>query len=398
MINTSALPLLPYHPKFERRESISSYVIRLANENGYFNLNTFLQIVFSTKQDLQAALFGRIRNDFAPRGDFRNLPALSGCTENELLATTFEYLFQYFPMEEKTSYAIRSLGKHCLKRTFSYCPACVREYGYYSLLWRFRNHPGCSEHALSLVGHCYKCKATLPLPLSRRNARIGRCPLCNADLTLAPAANLSSESLILAQDFEHNIEYLISPHEPSQYLEVGRPQSRKNVLDYIRFNFDRDLTEFRVFADFKDYFQMKIGDRPASSSSPDPIRALFTFYWLGSSANKFMELYLKYRDDPCALMHELGTFRPSIPGNKYVCKYVSWKANHNLPSMFDFIPLNLERLHGLKLRMSAAVSKFQGDLYYYPENFYQISQKMLDEIVVWQNEIQQLRGLRTSEY
>jgi hypothetical protein len=136
---------------------------------------------------------------YAPKG-IKNLTLLTGYTVDDLHASTFSYLTEAFLGQYDYLSSYKWL-KPSLKNFFSFCPICVRQYKYHSLVWRFRENPGCPEHGIKLVDRCYLCGALLPLPSVA--TMLG---LDNAHLrATARRQHLCSQDYADAQDFDDRL-------------------------------------------------------------------------------------------------------------------------------------------------------------------------------------------------
>lgn len=384
------------HLRFERQESISSYIIRFANGNGYYDLRVFLQLMFHTEKPVPRSFYLPLQNDFVPKDGFKGLTVFSGISEDKLLSTTFSHLVDTFLGQHNFPEAYKWLRSY-LNDGFAYCPLCVKQYKYYSLTWRFAGNPGCPEHAIKLVGKCHCCHATLPLPLRSRNSKIGYCPLCEADLTLAPTISLDQQSYAKTQEFEDRIMLLLSPHEDRRlHPEQEFTRFRRNTMpsDVMQINWDVDLPEYQDFIKFQSYFQEKWNaQNKGSSKLPEMIRLLFSLYWIGSSVHDGMLSYLKFRDDPFGLIEELNHKFPYLLGMQYFCRGIL-PMNKNLPSKFDLLPIDAatQQLKDLIFEIKVFANRLQMDLFYEPDRVKDVSEELHNETLKWETRIREIRA------
>lgn len=116
---------LPVHPQPAPLESLSSYLTRLAEANGFYRIENLFRLCFPTGRSRLTFQTG----DFPPPS-FGGLPSLAHCPEPDLRATTFYHLGRKFDR----ILSVQSLAQ-CLAGSLGlqlrYCPLCLSEYGYY---------------------------------------------------------------------------------------------------------------------------------------------------------------------------------------------------------------------------------------------------------------------------
>ena len=153
--------LLPLHPPPEPFESLTSYLIRLAEANGLRSMSEFVGLLGISYGQLTSVCTSP---DYPAPFALAGLAQITGCSEERLRQTTFFPLVQRFGC---------SMGPHSLQQFLAdslasclrYCPCCLAERSpaYYQLFWRFLALPGCLEHGLQLLDHCAHCRSSLPL-------------------------------------------------------------------------------------------------------------------------------------------------------------------------------------------------------------------------------------------
>ena len=164
------------HPQPQWLESLSSYLIRLAEANELKSLNELEALAGISKgrqswrsfPDYPSPLLGKIAR-------------LAGCTESSLLGTTFFPLARHFGCPTRPG-AFRRFFRGSLSSSLRYCPRCLadHEMPYYRLLWRFLIVAGCHKHGCCLLRECGHCRA--PVPLLSYFSRLAQCPACQGDL------------------------------------------------------------------------------------------------------------------------------------------------------------------------------------------------------------------------
>ena len=147
---------LPVHPQPAYLESLTSYLTRLAEANGLATIRHLFKLCFPT---------GPVRLSFQtgdfPPASFGGLPTLTQCTEERLLATTFYHLGKKFNRVLQPRPLAQFLSGGIAYRFLRYCPLCVAERGYYSLLWRFLVVEGLSGSWLSSFGCLYPLRTAV---------------------------------------------------------------------------------------------------------------------------------------------------------------------------------------------------------------------------------------------
>ena len=164
---------LPVHPRPEELESLTGYLIRVAEANEIHQPAWLFDLaqsdVVSSKQ------IGTRRIIDNPPQSLCEIAVLTSRTEDELLSTTFYHLARKFNRPTLpisiSQFLAGSVAKH-----LRYCPSCLAESPYYSLLWRFSALSGCARHKNRLLDHCEHCGHTIPLFASL--LKVGTCPTC----------------------------------------------------------------------------------------------------------------------------------------------------------------------------------------------------------------------------
>lgn len=194
---------LPIRLQPEQLESFTSYLTRVAENNGLHSINALAAVCFPD-QTLNVV---RNLRDY-PLPALNNLESVLTCSEDKLLATTFYHLGKKFGRSIEP-HSLPSFLADSLAGYLRYCPACLADHAYYSLAWRFSFLRGCHKHNCYILEKCTHCDQSIPIlsPL----LHIGVCPNCKGDLKQCSSLSLSPESLLAAKASFQELEFLLSP-------------------------------------------------------------------------------------------------------------------------------------------------------------------------------------------
>ncbi len=282
--------VLPLHPRPAPLESMTSYLIRLAEENGLRSMSEFVARL--------GISYGRLTSvctspDYPAPFAAPGLAQITGCPEERLQLTTFSPLLQRFG---------GSVGPHSIQRFLAgsiapclrYCPCCLAECSpaYYSLLWRFLALPGCLEHGLQLLDQCGHCRS--PLPLLSFPPKLAWCPTCQGDLRRGKAPRLSEKALSMTHRRTQELKKLLSPlPEPpdqAQAKVIGKQYMAKRLQLELLISETADrsgLAQF-VIRDIEQISELRV----ATASLQD---------------------YLRYADTLSCSLQEVTDFDPTLP-------------------------------------------------------------------------------------
>src|SRR2546429_1026432 len=176
--------VLPIHPRPEHSESLTSYLMRLAEFNGISSIDGISALGFP-QQDR------RITRDIAdyPPVSFDKLARGGACSEELLRITTFFHLAAKFgrsTLPQPTSrFLSGSLGK-----SLRYCPVCIasQRIKHYLLSWRFLLVTCCYRHKCQLLETCSHCGELIPLFTAP--FKLGNCPKCQKNLNMCAIASV----------------------------------------------------------------------------------------------------------------------------------------------------------------------------------------------------------------
>lgn len=198
--------VLPLHPRPEYLESLTSYLMRLAEHNGISSIDGISALCFP-HQDR------RITRDIAdfPPVSFGNLRIAVAYTEERLRATTFFHLAAKFGRSTLPQPMSRFLSG-CVGQYLRYCPVCFAEQRvrYYLLSWRLLMVTCCCQHQCRLLETCGHCSELIPLFTSP--FKVGNCPKCQQSLQRCAAASVGDAAeLEIALYVLNDIVFLLTP-------------------------------------------------------------------------------------------------------------------------------------------------------------------------------------------
>jgi hypothetical protein len=198
--------VLPLHPRPAYLESLTCYLMRLAELNGISSIDGISALCFP-HQDR------RITRDIAdyPPISFSDLTRVGVWSEEILRTTTFFHLAAKFGRSTLPQPMSRFLSG-CVGQYLRYCPACLAEQPvkYYLLTWRFLMVTCCHKHKCRLLEACGHCDGLLPL--FRSPFKLGDCPRCRQNLKQCASALVSDEAeLEISLHVQDNIVFLLTP-------------------------------------------------------------------------------------------------------------------------------------------------------------------------------------------
>lgn len=135
-------------------ESLASYIIRLAENNYYPNVNWIFQMSGLKKRGIYA-------NVFSPKiDDLSKLCLLSETEEEVLWSMAFSSVNQSRFHSLNTVEAFGNIVPLCaLKKNFvKLCPICLDESPYYRQVWNLSIVTVCPFHQCLLINRCPQCQ------------------------------------------------------------------------------------------------------------------------------------------------------------------------------------------------------------------------------------------------
>lgn len=266
---------LPLHPPPRPLESLTSYLIRLAEVNKITTMSCLRKICLP---GFNLSMAQNMRDyPFWPNQSFQ---AATNCPENILLKTTFYHLGRKFGIRDQQTLNVflsNSLAKH-----LRYCPQCLRDQGYYHLTWRFLILQSCPKHACRLLSACASCGHTLPILAP--SLQIGTCPYCNHDFSQATSEPVSEDEQSKLFQTAQDLVFLLTPHpcetinfEPLRTIGICfnelRPQqltprevSRKLGRDHKSIEFIEEgaeksgIVKFHIYCDYAKFLSVTFRD------------------------------------------------------------------------------------------------------------------------------------------
>ncbi len=231
--------VLPLHPRPEYLESLTSYLMRLAEYNGISSMDGLSALCFP-HQDR------RITRGIAdyPPVSFGDLTRAGTWSEEILRTTTFFHLAAKFRRSTLPQPVSRFLSG-CVGQYLRYCPACFAEQRVrcYLLPWRFLMLTYCCKHMCRLLETCGHCDELIPLFTSP--FKLGNCPRCQQSLKLCATALVSGGAELEVATYVHDDIVLVV-----EGMERGDFQGRGATLQsYIKYAHHLCLSLKEVFSD-----------------------------------------------------------------------------------------------------------------------------------------------------
>lgn len=207
-------------PKLNFDESLTGYILRLTEENGYASPQWIINLAnFNDKLILSNYSFTSISSE-----SFKLLAGLSGSTISELTKLTYQ------PVNTRRSYFYLFFGNP-VHRSFiqprqpKICPQCLHETAYCRRVWEFVLITVCPIHKCMLIDECPNCKQ--PIRWRRSNVSICQCKFDWREFAASPV-----------QDCEVNIARVIhhrcglSCGEDRYFFSQKNPVSKLSLQDF----------------------------------------------------------------------------------------------------------------------------------------------------------------------
>lgn len=214
------LDLLPAHPRPKPLESLHSYLKRLAQVNGIHHIQTFAH--FTGLRQPKRLLALHVPPSFGQFG------RVTGCTEGELLALTTHFLACKFGREQTPGrFLARSVVQY-----LRWCPDCLKQQGYYPLLWNFLHLPGCPTHGICFLDVCPHCQQSIALDAAALTWQ--SCPHCRGDLCHALAQPLTDDEQQVTRQHWDELMYLLTLQEWQQEPSRRVAEAARQRLGFLR--------------------------------------------------------------------------------------------------------------------------------------------------------------------
>lgn len=194
--------VLPLHPEPRSFESLTSYLMRIAQANAIshpFALPKILGVTIGELTRLPA---------YSPLS-IGNIAVRIMCVPERLKACTLFHLERKFGRRRSDPASTpSSFLRSSLSPSLRYCPLCLADDLYYSLKWRFLPVAGCSTHRCRLLDRCAHCESALPLFVYP--PKLGVCLSCGGYLRSCPVQWLAEQEMRTVHDRTGDIEFLLS--------------------------------------------------------------------------------------------------------------------------------------------------------------------------------------------
>ena len=206
----------PIHPQIQPGEILSSWMLRIAQENG-FKAYTFYAQQFGRSREI----WTRDIDHLAPDWLIDLLADRTGASVQAISATTlraFEgVVFERINPSGATRWLLPLGVYHRTRRAFGqqFCPVCLAtdERPYLRRRWRLAIQVVCAEHGVLLLDRCAVCSK--PLAPHRADILSGRglsarasmryCGYCRADLSVR-GVNVTAEDVLLQQQLDRLLD------------------------------------------------------------------------------------------------------------------------------------------------------------------------------------------------
>lgn len=193
--------VLPLHPLPQPLESLTGYLIRVAEVNHLPSIDALALLCFPQSSRRIVRNF----NDYTPL-TLEDAACTLARTQAELQQMTFYHLGRKFGRSTHPQKMSRFLNGS-LAHHLRWCPECLAEDNYYRLTWRFKSLIGCPDHGCVLLEHCPHCGQ--PVPLFKAPLRLGMCSICHGDLRLVASENVSAQTVQVEAEL---LARLLTPH------------------------------------------------------------------------------------------------------------------------------------------------------------------------------------------
>lgn len=270
MTHQDTFEQFPIRPQPQPLESMDSYLTRLAYANRVQIKHGFFALCF---QQVKSYASKSNNQGFLP-DEFQHLAQVTNLSLQRLHETTFYPIAQ--KMNQKTTR--RSFGgllEGIIYPHWRYCPKCLHEKGYYSLLWSFKPLKGCVEHQCYLLDTCGVCQQQIPISGILLDPVV--CPHCSARLDQCHVATMSEDHqqltfvrhmdyAFLLQTTQHSIPATLGSHlrqlRIQQGLSLGDTARIFNIrlakLRAIERNTPHGFISFAFFQQYVDYLGLSI--------------------------------------------------------------------------------------------------------------------------------------------
>lgn len=202
--------MLPLHPSPYTGECLSSYVLRLAELNGYAILWDLVGDLFPTWKAPQQ--IGMLKWEY-PLENWGRLPLRTGLPPAELSRLTVASWVEKFRAPLDIAHSHYMSPGHALHGILNpnlrVCSQCLLSQPYLRLIWRLLPVTVCVEHGCFLEERCSGC-GTVLTPVSQDHRHM-RCPICGTDLRSLPVVMAPQDVLNGQRKRQAEFQFLLDP-------------------------------------------------------------------------------------------------------------------------------------------------------------------------------------------
>ena len=209
------VPRFLVRPSPDPEESLTGYVLRVAEQNGLRGFGQWLQGL------------GHDCRTHVPKSLVPDLVAMLGVSDDGLNAMAYD-----LEKADKTCWVrgdVRMPWRDVSPRWATLCPACVQETGRTRAIWDVWLVTACPVHAVQLVDRCPGCGRRL----TWTRPGLARCK-CGRELKPGDAKVADDAALVLASLIQHKLGWGVVPVPKSVPDEITA-LSQADLLDLIRY-------------------------------------------------------------------------------------------------------------------------------------------------------------------
>lgn len=176
-------------------ESLSSFILRAARSNGasiHWLMNNY-----RTRNSDQIKISDISRLDVCP-SNLLDIGLIEKhlCLEiGSLSKLSLQNIMEKFKGDGRPENS--RIMRGMIRRNFHYCPVCLYESDYYSLLWRIESINFCFKHYVKLLSVCKSCKRSISYSSI---GQIGYCPYCKSKMASACGSSENIDLLELSEE------------------------------------------------------------------------------------------------------------------------------------------------------------------------------------------------------
>jgi len=236
--------LLPIHPQPYPEELLTSWMVRLALENGW-HLHTFYKVILR----YQKPIWNRDTDKYCHPNLIERLSAATGISTERIQQLSIQsyngVLFQGNPRAANLRW-ILPLGIYHRRRKLlglQFCPLCLAEQpkSYYRKYWRVAFYGVCHKHKIQLLDMCPQCQNPIEfhrIGVGSKNESLPKtdlssCHSCNFDLRLSSTKSISFISPEVVKPYLNTLSQFVTRKENFYNKHIAIPLSLYDGLRYI---------------------------------------------------------------------------------------------------------------------------------------------------------------------